>query len=149
MASHSSVLAWRIPGMAEPGGLLSMCRTESDTTEATQQQRYSSVVIFMNIFFFFWNILLKCLYYTTGDSTSILRLYQDFVCICQSVLFSCSVLSDSCYPMECRMPDFPIHHQPLGLAQPRVHQVGDAIQPSSSVVSFPSSLQSQHQGLFQ
>ena len=24
MASHSSVLAWRIPGMVEPGGLLSM-----------------------------------------------------------------------------------------------------------------------------
>ena len=24
MAPHSSVLAWRIPGMAEPGGLLSM-----------------------------------------------------------------------------------------------------------------------------
>ena len=24
MATHSSVLAWRIPGMAEPGGLLSM-----------------------------------------------------------------------------------------------------------------------------
>ena len=24
MAAHSSVLAWRIPGMAEPGGLLSM-----------------------------------------------------------------------------------------------------------------------------
>ena len=24
MASHSSVLAWRIPGMAEPGGLLFM-----------------------------------------------------------------------------------------------------------------------------
>ena len=24
MASHSSALAWRIPGMAEPGGLLSM-----------------------------------------------------------------------------------------------------------------------------
>ena len=24
MAIHSSVLAWRIPGMAEPGGLLSM-----------------------------------------------------------------------------------------------------------------------------
>ena len=28
MATHSSVLAWRIPGMGEPGGLLSMgsCR---------------------------------------------------------------------------------------------------------------------------
>ena len=24
MATHSSVLAWRIPGAAEPGGLLSM-----------------------------------------------------------------------------------------------------------------------------
>ena len=24
MGTHSSVLAWRIPGMAEPGGLLSM-----------------------------------------------------------------------------------------------------------------------------
>ena len=24
MASHSSVLAWRIPGMGEPGGLLSL-----------------------------------------------------------------------------------------------------------------------------
>ena len=24
IATHSSVLAWRIPGMAEPGGLLSM-----------------------------------------------------------------------------------------------------------------------------
>ena len=24
MATHSSVLAWRVPGMVEPGGLLSM-----------------------------------------------------------------------------------------------------------------------------
>ena len=24
MATHSSILAWRIPGMVEPGGLLSM-----------------------------------------------------------------------------------------------------------------------------
>ena len=35
MATHSSVLALRIPGTGEPGGLLSMGRTESDTTEAT------------------------------------------------------------------------------------------------------------------
>ena len=42
MATHSSVLAWRIPGMAEPGGLWghteSMCvwgHTEWDTTEVT------------------------------------------------------------------------------------------------------------------
>ena len=48
MATHSSVLAWRIPGMGEPGGLPSMglhrvghdcCHlwgcTELDTTDAT------------------------------------------------------------------------------------------------------------------
>ena len=39
MATHSSVLAWRIPGMVEPGGLPSMGRTELDMTEATQQQQ--------------------------------------------------------------------------------------------------------------
>ena len=33
-ATYSSVLAWRIPGTGEPGGLLSIGRTESDTTEA-------------------------------------------------------------------------------------------------------------------
>ena len=31
MATHSSVLAWRIPGTVEPGGLWG--RTESDMTE--------------------------------------------------------------------------------------------------------------------
>ena len=35
MATHSSVLAWRIQGMADPGGLLSMGSHESDTTEVT------------------------------------------------------------------------------------------------------------------
>ena len=33
MVTHFSVLAWRIPGAVEPGGLLSMGSTESDTTE--------------------------------------------------------------------------------------------------------------------
>ena len=35
MATHSSVLAWRIPGMGEPGGCRLWDRTESGTTEAT------------------------------------------------------------------------------------------------------------------
>ena len=35
MATHSSVLAWRILGMGELGGLLSMGPTESDTTKVT------------------------------------------------------------------------------------------------------------------
>ena len=33
MATHSSILAWRIPWMEELGGLQSMGRKESDTTE--------------------------------------------------------------------------------------------------------------------
>ena len=38
MATHSSVLAWRIPGMEEPGLTLCCClwgRTESDMTDMT------------------------------------------------------------------------------------------------------------------
>ena len=35
MATHSSVIAWRIPGMGVPGGLPSRGRTESDMTKVT------------------------------------------------------------------------------------------------------------------
>ena len=38
MATHSSVLAWRIPGTESLVGCHLWGRTESDTTEATQQQ---------------------------------------------------------------------------------------------------------------
>ena len=33
MATHSSILAWRIPWTEEPGGLQSMASQQSDTTE--------------------------------------------------------------------------------------------------------------------
>ena len=35
MATHSSILAWRIPWTEELGGLQSMDHKESDTTEGT------------------------------------------------------------------------------------------------------------------
>ena len=35
MATHSSVLAWRIPGTGDLVGCRLWCRTESDTTEVT------------------------------------------------------------------------------------------------------------------
>ena len=35
MATHSGVLAWRIPGTGEPGGLRLWGHTESDMTEVT------------------------------------------------------------------------------------------------------------------
>ena len=33
MATHSSILTWKIPWAEEPSGLQSMCCKESDTTE--------------------------------------------------------------------------------------------------------------------
>ena len=36
MATHSSVLIWRIPWTEEPGGLQSIGRTELDTTEVSE-----------------------------------------------------------------------------------------------------------------
>ena len=53
--------------------------------------------------------------------------------------------------MDCSAPGFPVHHQLVELAQPHVHQVGYAIQPSHPLLSpSPSAFSlSQHQGLFQ
>ena len=43
MATHSSVLAWRIPGMGDPGGLPSMGLHRVDTAEATWQQQQQAI----------------------------------------------------------------------------------------------------------
>ena len=45
MATHSSVLAWRIPGTGSLVGCRLWGRTELDTTEATQQQQQLPVDI--------------------------------------------------------------------------------------------------------
>ena len=44
-----------------------------------------------------------------------------------------------CDPMDCSTPGFSVHHQLLQLAQTHIHQVGDAITISSSVVPFSCS----------
>ena len=56
-----------------------------------------------------------------------------------------------CYPMDCSMPGFLVHHQLPELAQTHVCQVGDAIQPSNplSSPSPPAFSLSPNQGLFQ
>ena len=65
-----------------------------------------------------------------------------------SVQFSCSVISNSLWPMDCSLPVFPVHHQLPKIAQSQVHQVDDAIQPSHpqssrlfsfNLQSFPAS----------
>ena len=61
-----------------------------------------------------------------------------------SVSQSCLTL---CHPIDWNTPGLPVHHQLLELAQTRVHQVGDAIEPSHPLSSPPSLNLSQHQGL--
>ena len=69
----------------------------------------------------------------------------------QSVQFSCSVMSDSLYPMNHSMSGLPFHHQLPESTQIHVHWVDDTIQPSHllSSPSPPALNLSQHQGLFQ
>ena len=56
MATHSSVLAWRIPETGEPGGLRLWGRIESDTTEATQQQQQQQMeILYVLKFTFSWS----------------------------------------------------------------------------------------------
>ena len=52
-----------------------------------------------------------------------------------SVPQSCPTL---CNPMDCSIPGFPVHHQPLEHAQIHVHRVGDAILHASCFKSGPS-----------
>ena len=55
-----------------------------------------------------------------------------------------------CSPMDCSMPDLPVHHQLPEFTQSNLHRVGDAIQ-ASHPLSSPSPLafnHSQHQDLF-
>ena len=51
MATHSSVLAWRIPGMGSLVGCHLWGHAESDTTEATQQQQQCPYIAQTLIFF--------------------------------------------------------------------------------------------------
>ena len=46
MATHSSILAWRIPWTEEPGRLQSIGHKESDTTEATEHSPVSVLYIY-------------------------------------------------------------------------------------------------------
>ena len=52
-----------------------------------------------------------------------------------SVTQSCPTLYD---PINCSIPGLPVHHQLPEFTQTHVHRVGDAIQPSHSVVPFSS-----------
>ena len=44
MATHSSILAWRIPWTEDPGGLQTMGSQASGTAEVTRRQQEAEVV---------------------------------------------------------------------------------------------------------
>ena len=106
MATHSSVLTWRIPGMAEPGGLPSMGshRVGHD-----------------------WSDL------ATAEVTRWLVGAMNGIVQFISVTQSCPTFCD---PMNGSMPGLPVHHQLPESTQTHVHWVSDAIQPSHLCCPF-------------
>ena len=85
---------------------------------------------------------IKAVYYHSAYLTYMQSLVQF-----SSVAQSCLTLCD---PMNCSTPGLPVHHQLPESNQTHVHWVGDAIQPSHSLLSpSPPALNLyQHQGLF-
>ena len=143
MATHSSVLAWRIPGTggawwAAVSGV-AQSRTRLKWQEQQQQQQGSIVDHLLEI----RDIIL----------VSQLLVFLKYVLILgspvqfSSVAQSCLTLHD---PVDHSTPDLPVHHQLPESAQTHVHWVSDAIQPSHplSSPSPPAFNLSQHQCLF-
>ena len=126
MATHSSVLAWRIPGQRSLVGCCLWGCTELDMTEAISSS--SSI--------------------RDNKDEYVSRKYRNKTTIqFSSVTQSCLTLCD---PMNRSTPGLPVHHQLPEFTQTHIHRVGDAIQPSNplSSPSPPALNLSQHQGLF-
>ena len=126
MATHSSVLAWRILGTGEPGGLpsLGLHRVGHDWSRRSRKQFNGS-----------WR----------GNAPwAVIRGIFQF----SSVAQSCPTL---CNSMNRSTPGLPVHHHLLEFTQTHVHQVSDAIQPSHplSSPSPPAPNPSQNQSTFQ
>ena len=122
MATHSSILTWRVPWTEEPGGLQSM----------GSQSR----------------VRLKRLSMHSPSNTITIEIrFQHMYLQFSSVTQSCPTL---CNPMNRSMPGLPVHHQlpdllklmPIESVMPSSHLI-----PSSP--SPPAPNPSQHQGLFQ
>ena len=100
MATHSNVLAWRIPGMAEPGGLPSMGshRVGHDWSDlaaaAAAGKDYLKIICI-------WKI-------SVVNFEEFYRLLIPWSDQIRSVAQSCLTL---CYPMNRRTPGLPVHHQ--------------------------------------
>ena len=145
MSTHSSVLAWRIPGTGKPGGLPSMGsqRVGHDWSDLAAVAAAVHWLIFLG-----WTTL------HSWDKPNLVMMYRTFDMLLYSVsqYFSSLQLLNHVrlfVTLDCSMPDFPLHHQLLEFTQTHVHRMGNAIQPSHPLTPSPLAFSiSQHQGLF-
>ena len=125
MATHSSVLAWRIPGTEEPGGLPS--------TGSHRVRHY-------------WSDLAA-----VAAAAAAATVY-DWQWHARAPIFTLvavlQLLSHVrlCNPTDCSTPGSPVHQQFPKLVHTHVHRVGDAIQASHPLSSpYPALSLCQHQ----
>ena len=116
MATHSSILAWRIPWIEEPGRL-----------QSTGLQRVGRD----------WaNSLSLSIYMVKSNPENIVTWLSILLLnyICCSVAQSCLTLRE---PVDCSTPGFPVLHYLPEFAQIHIYWVDDAIQPSHSLLLLP------------
>jgi len=151
MATHSSVLVWRIPGMGEPGGLPSVGshRVGHDWSDLAVAAAVLHCVYLHRIFSVYsygcrrvaWLHLLAteisaavnisvdvcvCVCVRTHVCLCACACVCVHVCLC-SVAKLCSTLVT---PMDCSMQVLPVPQHLPEFAQVHVHWISDAIQPS-------------------
>ena len=122
MATHSSILAWRIPWTEEPGGLQSM-RSQSQTQWS--DQHFTSVVLDNKMYF-----VVLCIHHYPQLFPSVkLKLYQCFVLIFIFKTFikygnfihyffkysTCFTVSSSGTPTVCMLVCMMVSYRPLML----------------------------------
>ena len=147
MATHSSVLAWRIPGTVDPGRLLSMRLHRvgpdwSDLVAAAAAIFSLFVIKSLDL-----HVIFECVYFNKYWWLFLLHL---IIVVSATALISHSVMSNSeLWGLQhARLPC--LFHHLRELAQAHVDWVHDAIQQSHPLSSpSPSAFNlSQHQGLF-
>ena len=157
-ATHSSVLAWRIPGTGKPGGLPSLGShrvrhnwSDLAAAAAASMHFFSKCEYLLQLIYL--HMCISELHMVFNNLPIIfLREWHSFSFLNCSVLFSSVHSLSRVWLFATRStPGLPVHHQLPESIQTHVHRVSDAIQPSNplSSPSPPALNLSQHQGLFQ
>ena len=115
MATHSSILAWRIPWREEPG------RLQSTGSQRVRHDWVTSLSLcYAGSFYLDVVLLVFCLFdfafCIKSKKSSPRPMTRSFSSVAQLCLTLCN-------PMDCSTPGFPIHHQLLKLIQTHVHRV--------------------------